>query len=225
MKRCGFTLIELLMATALTTTLVIGVVAVVADLSRSATVVARQDQGEEASATSRRCPDEIARWAELLREDMAQADKIWVSQSGEILLLGYGGLSDADRERTHRPVEVRYRVVQFGDEDWLIRRQKSLDVLSNQNVQRDLLCRGVSRYEVSVEPIAGSADSSEPVVSDEGLEGKPPAVRAAAMAERRRLALVARKSTGPGLWMLAVWTDGEEPAQRLKLAIRRRPDQ
>ncbi len=137
----GFTLIELLAASALTAVLMVGVLAVIADLGAAGMEPTR---ALEADATFE--DDALAAWLSLLREDLEHAMDVDVPRPGVLVLTGYGALDGSRRERTHRPVRVRYTVEEVGGRAWLVRRQAALDVLSNRHVQRDLVCSGVVRF-------------------------------------------------------------------------------
>jgi hypothetical protein len=66
-------------------------------------------------------------------------------------------------------------------EFWIVRRQEALDVLTNRNIQRDLVCRDVTKFELApigdlpavwksgVVPPAGDPNEQEPA---EGSDGK-----------------------------------------------------
>lgn len=176
----AFTLLEMLMATALSTVLMIGVMAVVADLgSAGLDSSVRQRKpletgGDPAPGIGR---DALGAWVGLLREDLRHATEVVASRDNELTLWGYGALDSRSRERTHRPVRVRYGIETVGGRSWLVRRQSLLDALTNQNVQRDLVCGGVRRFElVSVrgESAPGPADadsSGRQAVEKEGGSG------------------------------------------------------
>ncbi len=139
----AFTLLELLVATALSTVLMIGVLAVVADLGAPEVAAGIAEEAGAAGGD-----EALDAWVGLLREDLAHAHSIDASKANEVVLMGYGALDGRARERTHRPVLVLYKIERIDGRPWLIRRQAVLDVLTNQNVQRDLVCCGVTRFEL-----------------------------------------------------------------------------
>ena len=63
---------------------------------------------------------------------------------------------------------MQYQVQDIGGQAWLVRRQTALDVLTNFNVQRELVCYGVRRFELVRSADAGwrlrvwTADRDEP---------------------------------------------------------------
>ena len=143
-SRRGFTLLEMLLATVLSVMLMVGVLAVIASLGTAA----GKAGGQPVPAA-----DAMDGWLRLLQEDLNLAVKVDTSRSNELTLIGYAALDGLGRERTHRPVRVLYRFEEVGGRRWLIRRQALLDVASNQNVQRDLVCNGVSRFELMPAPV------------------------------------------------------------------------
>lgn len=162
----AFTLLELLVATALSTVLMIGVLAVVADLGAPEVAAGIRDEAGAGGAA-----EASDAWVRLLREDLAHAHSIDASKANEVALMGYGALDGRGRERTHRPVLVLYRIEMIDGRPWLIRRQAVLDVLTNQNVQRDLVCCGVTRFELV--GVGGTAGSREIRVFSAGATGTP----------------------------------------------------
>ncbi len=138
--RTGFSLIELLLATVLSVLLMMGVMAVVSDLAK-----ASQDSQQRQETVQ---PSVLGELGELLRRDLAHADSVDASGPGRIVMTGQAGLDRYDRSREHRPVRVTYRIQQIGSHRWLIRQQESLDLQTNQNRQRDLICRGIDRLEL-----------------------------------------------------------------------------
>lgn len=139
----GFTLLELLLASVLLTTLMIGALAVVADLGSAG--VTPGGEGDR-KADSPRCAVEI--WAELLDEDLRQAVAVCVSDANEVFLLGWGHLEGGCGERTGRPALVLYSLDEIGGHRWLARRQVALDHSQTQNGRLDLVCRGITRFEL-----------------------------------------------------------------------------
>lgn len=156
--RHGFTLLELLLATMLSTVLMIGVLAVVSDLGASGlgagdALAKSADAGGESGAAVDQAALEA--WVRLLRDDLAHAGYVDVAQENAVTLVGLAALEGPGRRLTHRPVRVEYRVEMVKERAWVVRRQESLDVLTNQSVQRDLACGGVRRFVLE----RGSLDS------------------------------------------------------------------
>lgn len=153
----GFTLLELLLASALTTLLMVGVLGLVSQIGLPA---------EEPSDTLSR--DAAYRgFADTLRLDLEHAASIDASEPNRIVLLGNGSLDAEARRRTHRPVRIVYEISEVGDRRWLIREQRRLDVLTNRNVQRDLVAAGIDAFELASVPmpsgpLGGAGDESEP---------------------------------------------------------------
>ncbi len=145
MKRSrAFTMIELVLASALCTVLMVGVLGVITSLSGpdQAMVDASHGGGPSREETI----DALAR---LLRSDLAHATAVEVVGGSDLVIQGNCGLDESRRTPTHRPVEVRYKVMQINGRPWLVRRQQALDTLSSEQVQRDVVCAGVSRLALS----------------------------------------------------------------------------
>jgi len=150
MRRHGaFTLLEMLAAVVLSGVLMVGVLSVVRDLGAGGSPIRAQLASHAAAGA-----DEIDHWVDLLREDLDHADEIDASKPNELILTGHSALGAADCEQTHRPARVQYKLQDISGWPWLIRRQTALDVLTNSNVQRDLICHGVKRFELV--PAAGT---------------------------------------------------------------------
>ena len=146
-SRHGFTLLEMLLAAVLSVMLMVGVLAVIASLGTAA-----GKAGEQPVPAA----DAIDGWLRLLQEDLNLAVRIDTSRPNELTVTGYAALDDSGRERTHRPARVLYRFEEVAGRRWLIRRQALLDVATNQNVQRDLVCDGLSRFELLPAPVASA---------------------------------------------------------------------
>ncbi len=142
--RHGFTLLELLLATALTAVLMMGVLAVIGNMAASAAIVDR-DPGSATEIDA----ESVEGLVRVVGDDLVHAENIFRSITGdEITMIGYGSLDARSRDRSHRPASIIYRLETIGDRTWLIRRQSALDVLTNQNVQRDLVYADVVRFEI-----------------------------------------------------------------------------
>lgn len=133
--RRGFTMIELLLASVLMAVLMIGVLAVI---TRLAPV-------DEPALTADQPSSEVDALIRLLRDDLLHAQHVETLSEREILLISHGSMESNTRRYVHRPVTVRYQITTVDGEPWLIRRQTALDVLTNQNEQRDLVYRGINR--------------------------------------------------------------------------------
>jgi hypothetical protein len=175
----AFTLLELLMATVLMSLLMVGVLAVVATLGKAETA-----SGAPASASPALPAEAMDAWVSLLREDLSRAGDVEAQADG-LALTGYMAFDGSARECTHRPAEVAYKIEDVDGRRWLVRRQAALDVLTNRNVQRDLVCCGVTRFCLT---------------------------RLAETGRGQEQAAGGRRA-GAGVWRLQVWTDGrDEPA-------------
>lgn len=139
--RRAFTLLELLLATALTTLLMVGVLAIISRIGAAAVVTLPGASAEDAASD-----DVIDALVHLLREDIDHAFDVDTTKPNELIMFGVGTLEGDDRQRGHRPVVITYQFERAGSRMWLVRRQAALDVLSNRNVQRDLVCEGIARF-------------------------------------------------------------------------------
>ncbi len=143
----GFTLLELLMATVLSALLMVGVLAVVADLGADG-LSGGLSAAAEAASSRAAGEDAVEHWLGLLREDLQHAAETNMLGESEVELIGCLALDADRRRRTHRPVRVVYRIADVAGRSWLVRRQEALDVLTNRHVQRDLVCRDIRRFEL-----------------------------------------------------------------------------
>jgi prepilin-type N-terminal cleavage/methylation domain-containing protein len=165
--RPGFTLLELLLATVLSVVLMMGVLAVLTDLSTDSQTFQASPSSEP--AVQGRVLEALA---ELLRGDLSHAQSIEATEPNEILLRGSGALDNRARSRTHRPVEVRYELREIDGRQWLLRRQRALDVLSNRNVQRDLVCTGIRKFELVAQggvALSGAQGPAETTRDERGV--------------------------------------------------------
>jgi hypothetical protein len=152
----GFTLLELLLATVLSVMLMLGVLAVLTDLSSDPDTVATRDAKTTALQTRA-----IDAWVTVLRGDLSHAIQIDADGENRLTLVGSGALDARGRERTHRPVLVTYSLETLAGRRWLVRKQALQDALTADNTQRDLVCSGVQRFELAPQggpsAVAGSA--------------------------------------------------------------------
>lgn len=139
----AFTLMELLLALVLSAVLMMGVLAVVTNLGSPGLSASSTNAAADGAGTT--VPPEIDAWVELLRGDLAHASHV-SARPDRIALTGYGALDTASCERTHRAVAVLYALEDIDGRRWLVRRQAALDVLTNRNRQRDLVCTGIERF-------------------------------------------------------------------------------
>jgi len=209
----GFTLLELLLATVLATVLMVGVMAVVTDLGVSRSHIQPPPAGSDASKTGAKI-EPLDAWARLLCEDIRHASAINTSRKGVLALTGYNALDPSRLRRTHRPVRVLYEFRDIDGRKWIIRRQTALDVLTNQNVRRDLVCCGVSRFELTPITVASKRpDDEAPEKEDLAAEvtkapaapKKQHAVKGLAGADRKRTSSIIRSSDG----RISILVDGQ----------------
>jgi len=144
MRRPGFTLLEMLLATALAAILMVGVLGLITDIGSSQLAAAESEEPGRSPTAA------LEAWAALLREDLEHAREVDLSQPNELRLVGTHALDSARREATHRPVEVVYRMEEIDGRSVLVREQAALDVATNRNVQRDLVCGGVDRFDLGL---------------------------------------------------------------------------
>ncbi|MFP4139704.1 MAG: hypothetical protein ACLFVH_04430 [Phycisphaerae bacterium] len=142
----GFTLLELLLATVLSVMLMLGVLAVVTDLSTDPETI--PSRGERSGALQIQTLDA---WVRLLRGDLTHAIQVDAETPSRVEMLGSGALDEVGRSRTHRPVKVIYSLETLDGRRWLVRRQTAQDSLVAHATQRDLVCRGVRKFELIAE--------------------------------------------------------------------------
>jgi hypothetical protein len=133
-------MLELLLALMIMAVLMVGVLAVVTDLSGRASAGAQDCTGADLA------PAMVDAWVRQLRQELA-CGAIETAREDELTVVGYMALGSADRGVTHRPVRVVYRIEDIGGRAWVVRQQTLLDVPANQGVQRELVCSGVPRFE------------------------------------------------------------------------------
>lgn len=196
--RRAFTLLEMLLATVLSTLLLIGLLAVVADLGASGMAAGGQFGtlfAADGSPDSAAMAEAVEAWLPLLREDLNHTARADVSKANELTLVGQFALDAGGRARTHRPARVRYRLTEINGRRWLIRRQEALDSWTNEDVQCDLVCSGVTRFEV--------------VQSGDEPRIQPNADRSG-------------QANGGSVWRLRVWTgNSRDPAMDRVVNVQR----
>jgi hypothetical protein len=181
----GFTLLELLLATVLSVMLMLGVLAVVTDLSTDPATIPSRSQTDAA-----RQRQTLDAWVRLLRGDLTHAIQVRADTASRVEMLGSGALDERGRSRTHRPVKVSYSLVTLDGQRWLIRRQTAQDSLVAHATQRDLICRGVRRFELVAEGAAPTTlqevqPVAEPVTPGEGSTPEDPVDRRPVAPEER----------------------------------------
>jgi hypothetical protein len=134
--RTAFTLIEQLAAVALASAFMLAGFAVLGRLSHRATP---QPSGDEARA--------LRHAADLIAWDLSEAARLHSTDSG-LNISGFGSL-DAAMNPTHRPVRIEYKVEHVGSAWRLVRRQTSLDVMSNRGSRTDWVADGIARIELT----------------------------------------------------------------------------
>jgi prepilin-type N-terminal cleavage/methylation domain-containing protein len=139
----GFTLLEMMLATALLAVLMIGVLAVIASINPT--------QNAAASVFDNPPPSNqiLDAWTQVLFNDLAQSDEAKSGQNS-LELRGFIALDDS-LQTTHRPALVQYALQETDHRRWLVRTQTTLDNPTNQNIRTDLVCRGISRFELTRE--------------------------------------------------------------------------
>ena len=132
--RQAFTLIEQLAALVLASLLMFAALAVLAGMARQggAVPVARTEQNVA-----------LERTAELIRRDLLDAKRVKVGDN-EMTLSGFNSLDPTTLAPTHRPVRVSYWIERDEHLSRLMRRQETLDVLSNHNAWSETVCNDVA---------------------------------------------------------------------------------
>lgn len=159
----GFTLLELMLATVLTVLLMMGVMMVIATLRSSPALAAHDGPSPADPSGAAEREVTVARWIDLLREDLRHARTVTGVSENTVRLVGPLGLDAAGRAITHRPVEVVYRLVERDGRMWLFREQAALDLPSNRHRQRDLVLTGVTGFTLQrrvLPPAANEVDAT-----------------------------------------------------------------
>ncbi len=82
-----------------------------------------------------------------LRWDLEHAQTLEWSPR-EIRLNGFAGRSFGNGTVTHRPVEIIYAIRSGGARRWLVRQERQTDIRSQRGVDVQLVCDGVSGFEI-----------------------------------------------------------------------------
>lgn len=203
-RHAGFTLIELLLASALLAMLMVGVLAVVASVVRPTQALARDDTPDQHAAVD-------AAVLRVMRDDLSQAVRIETGNDG-ITLVSYGGLDPRTRERTQRPVRVRYQSVTINGRAWLVRREAGLDRDAGPS-RVDWVATPVTRLQLVPPPEPGP-EAPRPIARRRAIGGGV-ADTTAGKAEADT------QSLREGLWRLRLWTgDDERPSTDTALILR-----
>ncbi len=179
-RRSAFTFLELLLAMTLTALLMVGVLAVISRVMGPSSELSVHED-----ANSSAVPGDSG-WVRLLRRDLEHARAVTANADGDLVMAGYLALDATNHGLTHRPAVVTYHVEPVAGRHWLVRRQALLDVLSTDNVRRDLVCHGVRRLQLvrngqPLEPVSSSdAEAQNALVGgllDALQAAKPPSGR------------------------------------------------
>jgi hypothetical protein len=144
----------MLLATALSALLVVGVMGVVTSITRANTqsTVDNADPADPSARALRTVGEALDDWADILAEELEQAEAIDLDGPDGLALLTYAGFEPTRRHRTHRPVIVRYALVERDGLAALVRQQAALDDPDSRGMQRDAVCLGVRRFELLPPP-------------------------------------------------------------------------
>ncbi len=147
----GFTIMEMLAATALTSLLMIGVLAVMTSIAREHRAAAiRSQRGIETELM------------ELLRWDLANATRI-ESGADRLVLSGHGVLDPQTQQPSMpRPCVVVYQVRQVNGRSWLSRQQSAAD----QSVPPSVAMVGSGVRNMQVLPADASANTGVSAAAD-----------------------------------------------------------
>ena len=152
-NRPAFTLIELLLATALSSVLMLGILAVISNTK------AITPQPNDPESTTNRTVDTLAR---LISDDLELATYAAMNDDGSLTITSLSSIHPTTNQRTHRPVAITYAIEPIGSRPWLIRRQSALDVLTNQNTHRELVCANIARIEIQgIDAFASDAPTNQ----------------------------------------------------------------
>jgi hypothetical protein len=186
--RRAFTLVEMLLATSLLALLMIGLLAVITDFTASAQILQLNTLSKTDNEETNPRPDaqSLDAFVRILQDDLQHAQTVDAKRENQLLITGYSSLTLEKGPRSHRPVQIAYSLEHVGEKNLLIRRQTLLDVLSNQNVRRDLVLCGIQRITLSREPIPLLREYSS----------------TAAAASKAATA-------GAGRWLLRVWSQDQ----------------
>jgi prepilin-type N-terminal cleavage/methylation domain-containing protein len=162
----AFTLIEQLAALALSSLFMVAAAGVLAGMARDRASPVRQPDAA------------LGRAAERIRTDLLDARRMTIGLD-QITLCGFDSLDPHTLAPDHRPVRVIYRIEHDEGQSRLIRRQESLDLLSNHNAWSELVCNDVANLEVilvTVPPPPTTRPWADPFRASDGIE-IPPALR------------------------------------------------
>ena len=132
----GFTIMELLIASALAAILMIGILV-------ATTQQARQVQRQQ----KRTSPTELDSLIQLLRHDLMLAQTCRIKDD-LIHLQGYFKRDPKTHQQTQQPAQVIYRLVELGQDTWLIRHQRDPKNLTLEDSTANLLCKGITSMQL-----------------------------------------------------------------------------
>jgi len=181
-RAAGFTLLELLLATVLCSMVMVGVLSMITRILADSTVVSAAGLKHDGERSPGPADFAVDAWVGLLADDLRHAMQVTADEPGRLVIVGYHALQDVGRSSVHAPVRVHYEMQMIGSTRWMVRRQVALNAATNEHVQRDLVCAGVTRWQLSQQqgPEAGSADlapdpepDGEPALEDPVAPSRP----------------------------------------------------
>ena len=208
--RSGFTLLELILAVALASLLMVGVLAVITRIGAAA-MNPNLTPGNDQPPDQMMHAKPLDNFVRLLRQDLNHARRVETAPD-RLAIFTYHALEARRRQTQHRPVRVVYQLQHIGGQPWLLRRQQALDVQTNQNRQRDLLCVGIAGFNLkSVSP--RRANAGPPVADNQPTDqANDPATSSS---NARGHAVTTE------IWQLELVTPDREPSRRtLDITIR-----
>ena len=137
-RHLGFTFIELFAATAICAILTIAVTAVIGATSQPPSQASDAPTFDVLDATG-----------EQLRWDLTHAHYAKFNNN-TLTLQGYGSIYKQTLEPNHRPTQVKYYFQTTDDSNWLVREQRDLDVITNENTTRQLVLTGLDQILIQV---------------------------------------------------------------------------
>jgi len=132
----GFTIMELLIASALAAILMIGILF-------ATTQLARQTQRLRKVSS----PTQFNSMVELLHKDLKLATACRVTEN-QIHLQGFMLLDKKTQRPMQQPAQVIYRLVEVGNEHWLMRHQRAINNLTFDDMDANLVCKGITTMQL-----------------------------------------------------------------------------
>jgi len=136
-EKSGFTLVELLAAVTLAVLLIVGMAGIAGPL-------AKQRRQLEAAHNPLAW---LVQLEERLSRDYRNCSRILV-RPRSIELRGFSYTHFGSGRAEHLPVEVRYDLIRQQAGDLLVRTERHLDEPAGENQRRELLCRGIERFDL-----------------------------------------------------------------------------